>query len=182
MKTKHLILSALLTAALTISGAALAHDGDGSGKDGRSGWPHNGECHGMQMQLPEAKRQLLHETMKTAFEKNKGLFDRMHKLHEKLHDVLKADAFDAHAFKETSAQIEKTRDRIHAIRMDAFASIAAQFTPEEREMLVRFHGHHHHGQNGEWHRHDGEGRDHSMNGGQSAPQQDEQAYPPYPSR
>ena len=148
MKRKHLILWALLTVTLSLSGAAYAHDNDGSG-DGRGAWSHHGECH--KIHLSDDKRQLLHGTMKAAFEKNKGLFEQMHKLHEKMHEVLKADTFNPQAYEAVSAQIEKTHDRIHKIRTDAFASIAGQFTPEEREMLARHHGHHHHGHHGEEH-------------------------------
>jgi Spy/CpxP family protein refolding chaperone len=177
MKTRYLILSALFITSLTISGAAYAHDG--GGKDGHDGWSLHGDCH--KAHLPEAKRQLLHETMKAAFEKNKGLFDQMHKLHEKMHDVLKAETFNPQAFTAVSAQIEKLHDRVHKIRTDAFASIATQFTPEEREMVARHLGHHHHGHDGERHHHDGADRDHSMNDGASSAPQD-QAYPPYPAR
>lgn len=174
MKTKHLILSVLFITSLTMSGAAWAHDGDSP--DGRDGKSHHGHCHGIK--LPEEKKQLLHQTMKTAFEKNKGLFEQMHKLHEKMRDVLKAPTFNAQAFEATSAQIEKLHDRIHKVRTDAFASIAGQFTPEERVMIARHfaHRHHHHGGK----HHEGQGHDHSMNDGSSS--SSDQAYPPYPSR
>ena len=59
-------------------------------------------------QLPEAKKKLLHDAMKTFFEKDKPLFEQMHALHKKLHDVLVADAFDKDAYLSLKAEIEKT--------------------------------------------------------------------------
>jgi Spy/CpxP family protein refolding chaperone len=149
MKLRQIALSGLFVTALAVSGAAYAHAEDSPGKDGSEASSHHQDCHAAQ--LSEAKRQVLHEAMKTAFEKNRDLFDQMHKLHEDLRGILKADNFDRQAFTTISAQIAEIDDRIQAIRTEAFASIATQFTPEEREMLLRLHGRHHrHGDDGGW--------------------------------
>jgi Spy/CpxP family protein refolding chaperone len=177
MKIKHLILPVVLVAGLVSGGAVMAHDGN----DGHGGGCHDGrDGKHEKMNLPDAKRELLHNTMKAAFEKNKGLMDQMHKLHEKMHAIVSADNFNPQAFESTSAQIEKLHDRIHKIRTDAFASIANQFTPEEREMILRHHHHHHHGHDG-MHHHDGWDR-HGMNDGGASGSPMSPDYPPYPSR
>lgn len=180
-KIRYLAFAFLLATAVTVSSIAYTHDRDDN--DGRDGWSHHGKHH--EACLPEAKRELLHETMKKTFEKDKASFEQMHKLHEKLHEIIKATTFDRQAFINTTMQIEKLRDSIHKDRVNAFASIAAQFTPEEREMLMRHHGehHHHHGHHGGWRHdderrgHDGEGHDHSVSDGQAPLQQDNQDYP-----
>jgi Spy/CpxP family protein refolding chaperone len=142
---------------MTVAGATSAHDGQGCDKNG---WSHDGQHH-MSM-LSDDKRQLLHETMKKVFEQDKGVIDQMHKLHKDMHEVLAADTFDAHKFMVLGDQLGKLRAKLHRDRMQAFASIASQFTPEERTRIVKFIGHHHHHHHGGW-------RDHSMNDGPEAP-------------
>jgi Spy/CpxP family protein refolding chaperone len=177
MRMRNWFTPALFMALLAISGTVYAHDGDG--RCDKSGW----QMHEDGGALPDAKRQLLHDTMKKVFEKDKTLISQMHDLHKKRHEILAADKFDRQAFVTATAQIEKVRDRLHADRARAFASIAGQFTPEEREMIARMHRHNHHGHDdhdGAW-RHHGEWGDHSMGEG-SSPPQEENAYPPYPSK
>ena len=174
MKMNKWLVSGLFAILLAAAGTANAHDGNRCNQDG---WSH-GDGHPMSM-LSDDQRQLLHGTMKKFFEQDKGVIEQMHKLHKEMHDVLAADTFDAHKFTALGAQIGKLRDKLHRDRMQAFASIAGQFTPEEREMIVKFHRHRHH-DDGEWHR-DGEWQGHSMNDGSAAPQTNAD-YHPYQSR
>jgi Spy/CpxP family protein refolding chaperone len=169
MKMNKWITPGLFVIVLAVAGAASAHDDNGCDKDG---WSH-GDGHSMST-LSDDQKKLLHETMKKVFEQDKNIIEQMHKLHKDMHEVLAADTFDARKFMALGAQIGKLRDKIHRDRMQAFASIAGQFTPEEREMIVKFYRHHHHHHDGEW-------RDHSMNDGSAAPQTGGN-YPPYPSR
>jgi Spy/CpxP family protein refolding chaperone len=173
MKANKLILPGLFTVLLALSGASYAHDGNGCNQDGGA---HDGDR--PHAALSDEKRQLLHETMKKVFEQDKAQIEQMHKLHKEMHDVLAAENFDQHKFMALGSQIGKIHDKIHRDRMQAFASIAGQFTPAEREMLVRMHHHHHpHGHDGQgWH-HDGDG--HAMSNG---PAQSNEDYHPYPSR
>jgi Spy/CpxP family protein refolding chaperone len=122
--------------------------------------------------------------MKKTFEKDKPLIGQMKTLHEKLHQIVAADSFDSKAFLNVTGQIEKIHDRLARDRMAAFASVAGQFTPEERKAIaIHFaHRHHHHdhdGHDGKWH-HPMDG-DRMMNGNAqpSAPSQDGNTYPPY---
>jgi Spy/CpxP family protein refolding chaperone len=136
---KQWFASVLLTVLLSASGTAYVYAHDGNGQDG--GKP----CH--HVQLSDEQKQLLHQTMKATFEKDKPLFDKMHEFHKQLHAVVAADKFDAKAFESLNTRIEQTRDKIRNDRVHAFASIAAKFTPEEREAILRHqaHRHHHHG-------------------------------------
>ncbi len=195
MRMHRWVLSVLFATALIVSGTVYAQDDDGYG--GHEGWSrhHGKECAGHH--LPEAKMKILHEAMKVSFEKDKALHEEAHKLHEELRKVFTANTFDEKAFVALNTKLEDIHARIQRDHMKAFASALAQFSPEEREELMRkFHRHHHHfGQDASWHHHDGDhghewGRDHES--GQmdqpftgvttSQSRGADNEYPPYPSR
>ncbi len=184
MKCRQFFLAAFLLLALAVSGSARAQDAAEHNKAGHDRWAHHGQCE--MLRLPKEKRELYHETMKKVYEDNKDEFSEMHKLHKQLHNVLKAETFDADAFTSLSGQIEQVHNKIHKARTDALASIADQFTPKERVMIMHHHGcHHKHGHGGmrgKWD-HDHEGmRDHSTDSWQMPQQQDDRAYPPYTTK
>jgi|GEM_PF-3589493 Spy/CpxP family protein refolding chaperone len=171
MKANQWIMSGLFAVLLAIAGAAYAHDGN-DGDHPHDGWRHAHECD--PMPLSDDKKQLLHETMKKTFEQDKALIEQKHKLHQQMHDILASETFNPQAFMAASAKIEKIRDKLHADRMHAFASIAGQFTPEERVMIAKHLArHHHHGMD--------DGGEHLMNDGSAMIRRD-QAYPPYQTR
>ena len=88
------------------------------------------------------------------FKKDKATFEKMHTLHEKLHAVLVAKTFDKKAFLSLSNQMEQLRSQMARHHAEAFASIAAKLSPEEREKMIgRFHDHEH-GEGG-WQHHGG---------------------------
>jgi len=180
MKIHQWLVAFIFMVFMAASGTAFAHD-DGA---------KHGDCHHGPM-LSDEKRKLLHDTMKKVFEQDKDQVKQLHGLREEMHKVLAAENFDAHKFTTLSNQMESLHDKIHKDRVHAFASIAGQFTPEERVMIVKMHRHHHHhghdGQNGhdghgDW-QHDGKwDGHHSMNDGPAPVQGDSNAYPPYQSR
>jgi Spy/CpxP family protein refolding chaperone len=136
-----LLLSTAFISLPCLSGAAYAHGHEGSDKSASSM-----ECR--YGRLTETQRKLLHETMHRLHETNKKAFENMHKLHESLHRVLTADTFDKKAFLSVTADIQAKRAELETSRVQAFASIAGQFTPEQRKHLMRMfahHRHHHHG-------------------------------------
>ena len=178
MKIRQWFVACLFMVFMAASGTAFAHDGNG---------PH-GDCHHGPM-LSDEKRKLLHDTMKKVFEQDKKQIEEMQALHKEMHNVLAAETFDAQKFTSLSAKIESLHEKIHKDRVRAFASIAGQFTPEERVMIVkmhRHHHHHHHGHDGEHHegwQRDGKWDGHrSMNDGAAPVQGDDKAYPPYQNR
>jgi Spy/CpxP family protein refolding chaperone len=146
-----LLLSALVSAPC-LSSVAYAHDG----------WNKAGstmECE--HKHLSEVQLKLIHETMRQLHEDHQQVFKEMHKLHEKQRDILAADTFDKEAFLAVTAQIDKRHEQLDKSRLQAFASIADKFTPEERERLAHMFSHRHNGHGG-WRKaawqHD-EGRD-----------------------
>ena len=151
LKCAALLLSAALIGAPVLSAPAFAHEGGGKG-----GMSCEHEQH-----LSKAKQEILHSTMKKVFEDNKAVFEDMHKLWKQKHDILAAKTFDKDAFLSVEDKISQDRDQLEKAHIQAFASIASKFTPEEREHLGRMFGHHHHhggwdhkGHEG-WKHHDG---------------------------
>jgi len=142
MKNNTWLLSTALIALLSLSSAVYAHDEDGNTK--HADWAAHHEFEGDAHRLPEDKMQILHQAMKASFEKDKGLHQQEHKLHKELRDVIKADSFDEKAFLSLNAKLESIHDQIHKDQLQAFASVAGQFTPEEREAVVRMHHEHEH--------------------------------------
>jgi len=190
MRTYQWFIAVLFAVALMVSGAAYPHDDDG--RDGHDGWErhHGRECDAHH--LPEAKMKLLHETMKASFEKDKALHEEAHKLHKELRKVMTSDRFDEKAFMSLHARLEDIHAHIQRDRLKAFASVAAQFSPEERKELMRmFHKHHHHHFGHDASRYHHEWRyDHEsgqsdrsfVNGTSPQSQGTDNEYPPYSSR
>jgi len=135
MKNK---LCAVITLAglLALSGTASAHDMEGKGDWGGHG--HMCKSSG----LTDENEKLCHTAMMSAMKKDKALFGKMHDLHEKLHAVLVAKDFDKKAFLSLSGQMEQLHDQMMRHHAEAFASIAAKLSPEERKkMMGGFHEH-----------------------------------------
>jgi Spy/CpxP family protein refolding chaperone len=195
MKTTTLFLSAAFIALISISGTVYAHEEDG--QEGQGGW--HGHHHGSKCELhhlSEAKIKIFHEAMKASFEKDKALFEESHKLHRELRGIVKANTFDEKTYLSLNARLEEIHAQIHSDRTKAFASIAGQFTPEERTALLKLHHknhhkHHHHMQHkASWQGHhewrgEHETQSHNqppMNEEQPSPQTKDSDYPPYSSR
>ncbi len=136
LKCAALFLSAALIAAPALSVPAFAHEDGGKGG-------HEMSCE-HKPHLSDAKREMLHATMKKVFEDNKAVFEDMHKLWKQKHDILAAKTFDKDAFLSVEDKISQDRAQLDKAKVEAFASIAAKFTPEEREHLGRMFGGHHH--------------------------------------
>jgi Spy/CpxP family protein refolding chaperone len=189
-----LLLSTALIAAPCFASAAYAHE--------QGGWDKSGSAECAHKHLSEAQIKLLHETMHKAHEANKGTIEEMHKLREERRNILAAKTFDKAAFLSITAQIEKKHEQLKKSRIQAFASIADKFTPEERERLAhmlahRHHGmrhagwhhgeghegwhhHHHDGQEG-WRHHEGQ-EDGANNQNQTPPKSNREDYPPYSTK
>ena len=134
MKNRILLVSAL---ALSLSaGLALADDTAGSAAKSRfPGW-HNYREHVIS-QLPADKAQLYRDSMKKAHEENQARFDEEDKLEIELHDILTADKFDKKAFLDKTSQLQAVREKISQSMSESFASVAAQMTPDQRQVLAK---------------------------------------------
>jgi Spy/CpxP family protein refolding chaperone len=196
MRTNKLFLTAVFGVVLAVSGVAQAHDGNGS-------WSAGKQCENQDggLQIPPAKMKILHDAMKASFEKDKGLNEKAHKLHDEMKEILAAETFNQKAFLNVSTKLADIHARLHQDRMRAFASVAGQFTPEEREEIMKaMHRHHHMGKDAAWHHQDDVGAgarvqwnserddgqwqrpDQPMNGQQMIQQPPDNQYPPYSPR
>jgi len=156
MKLATLLAAGALMTALSLSGAAFAETDHGAGKDGAKAWKHEHHHEGLWELLPDDKRAVLHDAMKKAREDNKPIIEQMRKQHEELDAMMKAPDFNTDAYMRKSAELDATREKLHQNMERAKASVAAQFSPQERRVLLvmehmRMHRH------GGWQHHHGEG-------------------------
>jgi len=141
MKIRRILPAALLLTMLAASPVAYSND---IPPVDESHCEHN-HMDKLWSKLPEAKRTLLQESMTKAHASNQSLYEERRKLHDQLDNLLLADTFDKKTYLDKSAKSGVIAAKIKAGEEDAFASIAAKLTPEERKILVRLReiGHHH---------------------------------------
>jgi uncharacterized membrane protein len=142
MKIVKLLPAAALIAVMSAYGASYAKEDVKDAhppttampfeQDGKGGSPHGGLLEA----LPDDKRKILMDTMKKTHEDNKALFDQMRQLNEERDAILKADKFDQNAFLKKSDEIDAIHDKFSKIHEKAVASVASQFTPQERRVLM----------------------------------------------
>jgi uncharacterized membrane protein len=163
MRIAQKLSVAFLALSLTFSGAAMANDGSEKPKDG---WNHKSHSEMMRHhpRLSEEKLKLLKHTMRQAHEENKELFEKARDLDKAMREALATEPFDEGAYLDLSDQIEDIHAKIKRANAEAFASIASQFTVQERKMLAHHIGRHHH-----WHHHKGTFRHHGHNKHDKAP-------------
>jgi hypothetical protein len=203
MKKNKWFVTAALAAMLVMSGPTFADNGEDM--DGKGGMMMQQQTGCGEHKIPEAKFKLFHEAMKSSFEKDKALHEKAHKLHGELRRVLEAQTFDKKSFLQLNARLHGIQMRMHRHETEAFASIAGQFTPDERKqfmMMLHEHdehkhehmmhgdmGHGHMGMNGQhegydedraregWeHHHQGQSGE-AQQGGEMQPQQAQPAAP-----
>ena len=129
------ILIRALIMSLAISGAAYAQQSDEHSKENRAGLQHYREE--ILAQLPAEKAKLYKDTMQQAYDKNKDTYSQIEKMHAELKETLNADKFDKDVYLAKSAEMEKLYGKMRASSAEAFASVAAQFTPDERKILAK---------------------------------------------
>jgi len=135
---KKLLSTTALALTLAFSGIAYAHD------------HHDGPPAFMEealSKLPDKDADQFRATMKQSHEKDKALFEQMHKLHDEQRAILTADNFDKSAYIVKSKELQKLHDKMHANMTQAFATAVSQLPQDERQTLAdaMHHGHHHHG-------------------------------------
>jgi len=136
---KHLLSTTALVLTLAFSGMAYAHDGH----DGHDGPPPPFEA-GLS-KLPQKDADAFRATMKASHEKDKALFEQMHKLHDELHDIMTAETFDKGAFIAKSKELNVLHDKMHAHMTEAFATALSQLSQDERKTMADAMKHGHHG-------------------------------------
>lgn len=141
---KFLLSTAM--AALMFGGAAMAEIPAGKGPHGT---PPRVEA--VLEKLPKEKADLFRATMKGLKEDRQASREQHKKLRGELEAILTAPTFDKAAFLAKSKEIAALRDAKRQKFEEAIASIAGQYTQEERKMLVDAmpkHG----GHRGGWHK------------------------------
>jgi uncharacterized membrane protein len=87
-------------------------------------------------QLPPEKETLFHRTMRDAREKKAAIHEDLVKAREDARRVLLAPEFNEALYKEKTARVAELIEREHQVMQDAIASLARQFTPDERKVLA----------------------------------------------
>jgi uncharacterized membrane protein len=87
-------------------------------------------------QLPAEKETLFHRTMRDAREKETAIRGDLVKAREEARSVLSAPEFNEALYKEKTARVSELIEREHQVMADAIASLAKQFTPDERKVLA----------------------------------------------
>lgn len=87
-------------------------------------------------QLPAEKETLFHRAMRDAREKKAVIRGDLVKAREEARNALLAPQFDEALYKEKSVRVSELIQREHQVMGDAIASLAKQFTPDERKVLA----------------------------------------------
>ncbi len=86
--------------------------------------------------LPAEKEVLFHRTMREARKQMDGIREDVVKAREEARSVLLASEFNESLFKEKTAKIHELVQREHQVMEGAIATLAKQYTPEERKLLA----------------------------------------------
>jgi Spy/CpxP family protein refolding chaperone len=159
MKACQFFMGIAVAGALAFAGPALAHEMHGDMHHHMMG----GDC--CEKNLPPEKAKMAEGAMHQMMEKNKPLFERMHKLHEKMKAIGIADTFDKKAFLATAEEMSALQAKMEKNRTGMMAAVAEKLTAKERrDMVTCMERNFHRGEfgHGDWH-HDG-----APKGGQSS--------------
>lgn len=149
MKTRKILLVTVAFAALTSSMPVFASEPQGKAET-EHGWHHHHCQSALWHLLPEEKRTLLRSTMEKIHKENASLREQGRKLDKELDALLKVQEFDKSTFLAKQAQLDAIHDKMKAKAEQELASIAADFTQEERKILAEMRNmRHHHWKQGE---------------------------------
>jgi uncharacterized membrane protein len=110
--------------------AETAHEGD------RCESKSSGARHKLLEQLPAEKEVLFQRTMREARDRMAGVREEIVKAREDARIVLLAPEFHEALFKEKTARVHDLLEKEHQVMRDAIATLAKQYTPEERKLLA----------------------------------------------
>lgn len=99
---------------------------------------HHGPCSQELLgRLPAEKEMLFHQTMRQVRESTEGLRAQMRTLREEIKTVLTAETFNEGAFREKTTAMQALHAQMQQAMHNAVATLAKQFTAEEREILAQ---------------------------------------------
>ena len=100
-------------------------------------------------QLPAEKETLFHRTMREAREKGSEIREQMKIVRQEIEEIIVAEPFEEDLFREKTRDMHNLQKRMHSITEDAVATLATQFTADERKVLIKllpdgmgYHGRH----------------------------------------
>jgi uncharacterized membrane protein len=88
-------------------------------------------------QLPAEKETLFHRTMREAHEKCSEIREQMTVIRKEIEDIIVSDPFEEELFREKTGEMQDLQNSMHSIRQDAVATLATQFTADERKVLIK---------------------------------------------
>jgi len=92
--------------------------------------------------LPDAKEKIYKDALDQLHAKNKVIYSQIDKLQQEASAIMTADKFDKAAFLAKNADIEKAYAQVHTNTAETVASVAAQFTADERRIMEARHQNH----------------------------------------
>ena len=118
-------------------GPALAQPGPPP--DDRPGIERILERNAERLHLDEATRERIRVVAEDGRKRSEPLHDRLHRLHDEMHEQLSADAPDADAVMAKAEEIGRAETELQKQRLRTMLAIRALLTPEQRRELVRIH-------------------------------------------
>lgn len=88
-------------------------------------------------QLPAEKETLFHRTLREARKKGAEIREQMKIVRQEIEEIIVADPFEEDLFREKTGDMQDLQKEMHIIRRDAVATLATQFTADERKVLIR---------------------------------------------
>ncbi|OPL15360.1 MAG: hypothetical protein AVO38_10850 [delta proteobacterium ML8_D] len=88
-------------------------------------------------QLPAEKETLFHRTMREVRKKGSEIREQMMIVRQEIEDIIVAEPFEEDLFREKTSDMQDLQKRMHSIMEDAVATLAKQFTADERKVLIK---------------------------------------------
>ena len=132
MQKNNVLLGIVMTMSLALSQSAYADPAPAM-------FSHESHRDSVLAQLPPEKAKLYKDAISALHSKNAPIYDQIDKLHQDLTTIMTADTFDKAAYIAKNAEIEKAYAQTKGNTTEAIASVAAQFTLDERKTLEKLH-------------------------------------------
>lgn len=133
MKTTKLTVTVALLMALAAGGILYTQASDAADeKTPVTASPGNGKPPA----LTASKAKLYNDTMRKAAEENKKLQEQIKQVRDQADAILVAPNFDQKAYLAKAEEMDKLIARARTNMNEAFASVASQFSAEERKALL----------------------------------------------
>ncbi|MFA6279402.1 MAG: periplasmic heavy metal sensor [Bdellovibrionales bacterium] len=140
MKKKHLIIASALLSVIMISGMAQAKTETTPATAAKTTQAvvdkSDRPMRPMMPNLSEAGQKLLQEAMTKERESGKATFEEMQTKRGEMESLLKAATFDKSDYLAKEQELQAMQAKMMAMHAEAFASAAAQMTPEDRAQLA----------------------------------------------